>query len=154
MPAPLLPNPRRTSVLWADLLEPDAERRDGWAVCSHPPRLVACGETWDAVVITPLERGLAALDRLSLPREAGYPVLADYIRRQLIVQVPVGTAHHCDAPGSRMLSAETWLLVPDDRYGTASATWLSAPGPLSSRLVDAALLCRALRDLDASFRNG
>ncbi|MDN3056081.1 hypothetical protein PH213_16300 [Streptomyces sp. SRF1] len=86
-----------------------------------------CGLEWDAIVITPLERGLAALARLGLPANRGYPVLADYVRHELIVHVPAGTAHRCTAQGTRSLTTGSWLLVPSGLHGSVSATWLSTP---------------------------
>ncbi|MFD0355662.1 hypothetical protein ACFVHW_18295 [Streptomyces sp. NPDC127110] len=150
MPAPLLPGPR-TTPRWSDLITPDALSRERWASCTRRTELVACGTEWDAVVIAPLERGLAALDRLELPLKAGHPVIADYVRLQLIVLVPAGTGHHCDLPGIRVLRGGTWLLIPSGTHGTAAATWLSPPAPHAPRLVDACRLRTALLHPDPSL---
>ncbi|MFG2291825.1 hypothetical protein [Streptomyces sp. NPDC048603] len=140
---PLVPTPR-TPLPWAALLTPDGTRRASWAGGAHQTELLACGTTWDAVAIAPLEHGLAALDRLGLPLEAGYPVLADYVRRELIVLVPAGTARLCRAPGTRALGHGTWLLVPAGRHGAPSSAWLSEPDHRTPRLVDADRLRDAL----------
>lgn len=116
---------------WASLAEPDAttERLMQYGR-EHSTELVRCGVGWDAVVIAPLERGLAALDVLDVPVEAGFPVLADYFRRELVVQVEVGAAQCLrGVPGIRLLSAGSWLLVPVSRLQCHSAaTWLSSRG--------------------------
>jgi hypothetical protein len=113
-------------------------------------RLAACGVAWDAVVIAPLRRGLAALDVLGLPTHGGYPVLADYTRRELIVQVSVGTGAACeDVPGVRVLTRGAWLLVPTGPHGSYCASWLSTPDPFAARYVDALALREAvLADAD------
>ncbi|MFD8624377.1 hypothetical protein ACFV4E_10815 [Streptomyces hygroscopicus] len=107
-----------------------------------------CGLEWDAIVSTPLERGLAALTRLGLPANRGYPVLADYVRHELIVHVPAGTAHRCTAQGTRSLTTGSWLLVPSGLHGSVSATWLSTPHPIRPRFVDPGELSEALRQVD------
>ncbi|MFI8101008.1 hypothetical protein [Streptomyces sp. NPDC086023] len=142
MPAPPLPHPR-TPVCWTDHLTPDPAHRTTWSACTRRPELVACGTAWDAVV-APLARGLAGLDHLRLPLAGGFPVLADYVRLELIVQVPAGTGHRCAAPGSRVLHKGTWLLVPVGTHSAASATWLSRPDPATPRYVDADRLHHAL----------
>ncbi|MFE1791952.1 hypothetical protein ACFW7J_26765 [Streptomyces sp. NPDC059525] len=106
------------------------------------------------MVIAPLERGLAGLDRLGLPLQAGHPVIADYVRHQLIVLVPAGTGHHCEIPGSRVLRDGKWLLIPADTHGTAAATWLSRPHPHTPRLIDAHRLREALLHSDSSLGTG
>ncbi|WP_051795722.1 hypothetical protein [Streptomyces sp. NRRL S-87] len=150
MPAPLLPSPR-TAPRWSDLLTPDTVCQTRWASCTRQPELVACGTAWDAVVIAPLERGLAGLDRLGLPPGAGYPIVADYVRLHLIVLVRSGTGDRCDIPGTRVLREGTWLLVPADDHGTAAATWLSPPHPHAPLLVDADRLREALLHPDSSL---
>ncbi|WP_062008000.1 hypothetical protein [Streptomyces hygroscopicus] len=107
-----------------------------------------CGLEWDAIVSTPLERGLAALTRLGLPANRGYPVLADYVRHELIVHVPAGTAHRCTAQGTRSLTTGSWLLVPSGLHGSVSATWLSTPHPTRPRFADPGELSEALRQVD------
>ncbi|MDH6624656.1 hypothetical protein M2271_002460 [Streptomyces sp. LBL] len=92
-------------------------------------RFVQCGGGRDAVVISPLQRGLAALDALDLPVEDGYSVFADPSRQELIVVVDEGWVHLWeDTPGVRVLSLSSWLLLPapggDSSY---SAHWLSRP---------------------------
>ncbi|OEV13751.1 hypothetical protein AN218_02125 [Streptomyces nanshensis] len=117
-------------------------------------RLAACGREWDALVITPLARGLAALDVLNVPTDGGYPVLADHTHQQLIVLVPPGTAHAGGAlPGVRVLTRGSWLLVPRGDLGCYLAVWLSSPGP-ERRFVDAKALRAAVSTVDAEQGSG
>ncbi|MER7817416.1 hypothetical protein [Streptomyces sp. NPDC096153] len=133
---------------WAALVDLDAdalaELRTGGS------QLVECGVRWDAVVISPLARGLAALDVLGLPRDAGHPVIADYSRHELIVQVPAGAAFYGGAhiQGIRTLSRGTWLLVPAGPTGSYAAAWLSAPTRHGARYVDPARLREAVHVAD------
>ncbi|MFB9454541.1 hypothetical protein [Streptomyces antimycoticus] len=113
-----------------------------------------CGLEWDAIVIAPLQRGLAALTRLSLPIDRGYPVLADYVRQELIVHVPAGTARRCTAHGTRSLTTGSWLLMPTGQRGSISATWLSTPHPTQPRFVDPGELSDALRHIDQTGSAG
>ncbi|MEU6055924.1 hypothetical protein ABZ829_36535 [Streptomyces xanthochromogenes] len=129
-------------------------------------RFVACGGGRDAVVISPLQRGLAALDALGVPVEDGHSVLADHSRQELIVVVDDGWAHLWEgAPGVRVLSLGAWLLVPvPGTEGSFAAHWLSPPeedipalwrdqeqdpslGSMSAR-VDARKLFDALASID------
>ncbi|MCQ8835809.1 hypothetical protein [Streptomyces malaysiensis] len=110
--------------------------------------MVDCGLEWDAIVITPLKRGLAALTHLALPIDRGYPVLADYVRQELIVHVRAGTARRCTAQGTRSLTTGSWLLMPTGQRGSLSATWLSTPHPTRPRFVDPGELSDALRHVD------
>ncbi|WP_435245137.1 hypothetical protein [Streptomyces tendae] len=93
-----------------------------------PGYLARCGRGRDAVVM-PLARGLAVLDALELPVQDGYSVIADRLRQELIVVVDDGWVHLWDdAPGVRVLSGESWLLVPaPGSDGTWAASWLSQP---------------------------
>ncbi|MFH8343101.1 hypothetical protein [Streptomyces sp. AM6-12] len=115
---------------WGDLLNPDdttlGRLRSGGPGST---RLVLCGGGRDAVVISPLQRGLAALDALELPVEDGYSVLADHSRQELIVVVDDGWAHLWeDTPGVRVLSIGSWLLMPSPGgEGAFAARWLSRP---------------------------
>ncbi|MFF3460436.1 hypothetical protein ACFYXH_40400 [Streptomyces sp. NPDC002730] len=115
---------------WAALLVPDdntlARLR---AARSGATRFVQCGGGRDAVVISPLQRGLAALDALTLPVEDGHTVLADHSRQELIVVVEDGWMHLWEEiPGVRVLSLGAWLLVPvPGSDGSFAATWLSRP---------------------------
>lgn len=116
---------------WAAFLAPDAETlRRLLHARPETTKLTECGRDWDAVVIAPLSRGLAALDVLGLPLERGYPVIADHSRHELIVQVPVGTAWRAEGvQGVRALSRESWILIPAGPTGSYVATWLSRPSP-------------------------
>ncbi|GAA3372026.1 hypothetical protein GCM10017744_101840 [Streptomyces antimycoticus] len=133
---------------WPVLVEPEEATRSSWDSSPYVTRLVDCGLEWDAVIITPLERGLAALTRLGLPMDRGYPVLADYVRQELIVHVPAGTARRCTAQGIRSLTTGSWLLMPTSQRGSSSATWLSPPHPTRPQFVDPGELSDALRQVD------
>lgn len=123
-------NPVTPPPTWGDLLNPDdttlGRLRSGGPGST---RLILCGGGRDAVVISPLQRGLAALDALELPVEDGYSILADHARQELIVVVEDGWAHLWEAtPGVRVLSLGSWLLVPaPGGEGAYSACWLSRP---------------------------
>lgn len=116
--------------LWSDLLSPDddlhARLRAGSADAT---RLVQCGPDRDAVVITPLHRGLAALDTMGLPVTDGHSIIVDYLRHKLTVLVADGrTAHWEGILGVRMLSRDDYLLVPKQgRDGSLTSAWLSRP---------------------------
>ncbi|WP_330334815.1 hypothetical protein OHS33_37100 [Streptomyces sp. NBC_00536] len=133
---------------WAALLNPAPEVLHGlrtgrcvWA---------ACGWSWDAVAIAPLQRGLEALDALPLPLDAGYTVIADHARQELIVYIPCGTGGALDAlQGVRVLGRGTELLVPASRYGTFTAAWLSCThDDEEDHLIDPAQLQTALLAVD------
>ncbi|WP_086708920.1 hypothetical protein [Streptomyces antimycoticus] len=144
---------------WAALLDLDtnthARLRDAG---SGATRFVQCGDGRDAVVITPLQRGLAALDALRLPVEHGHAVLADHSRQELIVIVEEGWTHLWEeARGVRVLSCGDWLLVPTPGFdGSYAATWLSRPreqagsslAGMSAGGVDVRDLYYALNSLD------
>lgn len=86
---------------WSAPVEPEEA---AWSSSPYATRLVDCGVEWDAIVVAPLHRGLAALTLLGLPVDHGYVVLADYVRQELIAHVRAGTAHRCTAPGTRSLT--------------------------------------------------
>ncbi|MFI1869702.1 hypothetical protein [Streptomyces jumonjinensis] len=153
---------RKCPPMWADLcvLAPGTA-----AELSGTPgsasRLLPCGAGRDAVVITPMVRGLAALDSLDLPVGDGLAVLADHVHGELIVIVEGGHLPLWEGmPGVRVLSAGAWLLVPvRGSYGTPAAAWLSRPsddrlgsgrftagGPTTLAEVPAALDVEQLRD--------
>ncbi|MGP9023184.1 hypothetical protein ACT1U9_32870 (plasmid) [Streptomyces sp. BR1] len=127
---------------WARLIDPDAKTSEQLRDASPAATLlVQCGGIRDAVVIAPLQRGLAVLDHLGLPVEDGYSVLADHLRQELIVLVAGGTAPELETTqGVRVLSHGHWLLVPaQGGDGSLAAAWLSRPktaGP-RHRWVDA-----------------
>ncbi|NGN68439.1 hypothetical protein G5C51_31650 [Streptomyces sp. A7024] len=114
--------------------------------------LAAAGETWDAMVIAPLERGLAALDRLDVPFEAGYGVVADYWRHELIVHVTPHAAATTKpvVQGLRTLSSGSWVLMPTNDDGTWQAACLSRPSTASPRNIDADQLRAAVLEVDAA----
>lgn len=140
-----------TAGAWSRLLARDqATRNRLMRAAAHATTLAPVDHRWDAVVITSLRRGLAALDLMGLPMDHGYPVVADYLRQDLIVQVPSGSARDCTASGTRALSAGSWLLLPADpsREGSICSTWLSRPA--GNRYVDVPALCEALKRLDGA----
>ncbi|MFI5867750.1 hypothetical protein [Streptomyces sp. NPDC051546] len=143
---------------WASLLNPDEATLDRLRV-SPAHVLLSVGSAWDtvgggweALVVAPLERGLAALDALGLPLEGGHPVIADHARNELIALVPEGTADRAAAGGPqgvRSLAAGAFLVVPCGPSGAFVAAWLSRPTFGAARYVDAFHLCAAVLDADA-----
>lgn len=134
----------------AHFLTPDNEtERQLRYAGSRAVDLVACGRHWDAVVISPLERGLAALDCLDLPQSDGHAVVADYRRHELIVLVRPGTgsAGPAGVQGVRILSSGSWLLLPCGAGNWEAASLSQAVGALP-RYVDPAALRAALLSVD------
>ncbi|MET9852159.1 hypothetical protein ABZY57_04290 [Streptomyces sp. NPDC006450] len=135
---------------WAALLTPAPEVLD--ALRNGSSSWAACGWSWDAVVIAPLQRGLEALDALPLDPDGGYTVIADHARHELIVYIPCGTGAVLDGvQGVRVLGQGTDLLVPAGRYGTYPAAWLSGPHDTEAEvehLIDPARLKAALLAVD------
>ncbi|MET8703653.1 hypothetical protein ABZW10_33100 [Kitasatospora sp. NPDC004723] len=130
-----------SAAAWSGLAAPDAETSLRLRYPTREPaaELVPCGREWDAVVL-PLDRGLTALDSLGLAPGDGYPVIADYTRRELVVLVPVGTGRTVEGvPDVRVLTEGAWLLVPVGDAGHCAAAWLGSPGP-EGRFVDPAAL--------------
>ncbi|MEH0424742.1 hypothetical protein [Streptomyces sp. B21-083] len=137
---------------WAALLDLDS---DTYARLRYAGRsatdMVAVGQAWDtvpegweALAVAPLARGLAALDCLGVPLDAGFPVIADHGRSELIVLVEAGGAHPlAELQGVRVLRRGTsFLLVPFGPQGGYNAAWLSRPTQGMARYVDPS----ALRD--------
>ncbi|MFD3715972.1 hypothetical protein [Streptomyces sp. NPDC058677] len=141
-----------TASGWVDSFRnPDAEmERRLSAGGTSATALTAAGTSWDAVVVAPLERGLAALDALDVPLDAGYGVYADYRRQELIVHVAPGTAAAgvADVQGVRVLSRGSWVLMPTNDDGTWEAATLSRPTGFRPRYVDPARLCAAVLAAD------
>ncbi|MER7316256.1 hypothetical protein [Streptomyces halstedii] len=137
---------------WAALLDLDADTYERLRYAGRSATdLVAVGQAWDtvsegweALAIAPLARGLAALDCLGVPLDAGFPVIADHSRSELIVLVEAGAAGPLgELQGVRALRAgTTFLLVPFGPQGAYHAAWLSRPTAGMARYVDPA----ALRD--------
>lgn len=129
------PDPTR----WSALAEPSQAVIGATRSRLANTTMTSCGVTADAVVIAPLARGLAALDVLYLPMSQGYRVIADYIRQELIVEIPCGdgAALH-GLQGVRVLGEGGWLLTSARPPGVLSAAWLShsknAAGLDASRL--------------------
>lgn len=123
-------SPKDVAPTWAALHVPDVYTHARLCEAGRgSTRFVACGGGRDAVVISPLQRGLAALDALNLPVENGLSVLADHSRQELIVVVEDGWVHLWEGvPGVRVLSLGSWLLVPvPGTVGSFAAHWLSCP---------------------------
>ncbi|MFD7867591.1 hypothetical protein [Streptomyces sp. NPDC059783] len=124
------------TTTWQRLAQPSDRLLSQWR---HRPELTyweACGRRWDAVAITPISLGLAALSALRISPRRGYPVLADHLRGCLYVLVPPGTGiTAAGLPGVRVLGTGHQLLVPAPGAGSPAAHWISAPG-------DGALLVR------------
>ncbi|WP_050502314.1 hypothetical protein [Streptomyces monomycini] len=159
-------SPKQTTPTWGALLDPDAATYKRLRAAGRgATQLVQCGGGRDAVVIAPLQRGLAALDAMDLPVTDGYAVLADHIRQELIVLVEGGRAAAWKGvAGVRVLSRGSWLLAPArGRDGALASAWLSQPagpspawgdtgsGPCLSGVrvaVDVRALCDALATID------
>ncbi|MEW1551500.1 hypothetical protein [Streptomyces tsukubensis] len=139
---------------WTDHLDPSDEALA--ALRGGVTRLADCGVHWDAVIITPLARGLAALDILGLGLDDGHMVIADRNRQELAVLVPAGSgALGGGAPqGVRLLSTGSWLLVPDMHPGSWAASWLSGPYRGETIYVEVAPLLAAVTAADAERLDG
>lgn len=92
-------------------------------------RWISCGKDWDAVAITPMERGLDVLAALRISPRRGALVLADHLRGTLYVMVEPGSGGVlASLPEVRVLSGGSELLMPatyDD--STAAADLISYP---------------------------
>jgi hypothetical protein len=133
------------STAWRDLADP-GQVRSQWDDPENNTVFVPCGQRWDALIVTSLDRGLHALDILQLPTGGDSPVLGDYVRRELILLVPPGTGHRCTATGTRVLTTGSWLVMPA-KPGTsvAVATWLGTRG--GRRLLDVRQIQQALSQI-------
>ncbi|MFD7338756.1 hypothetical protein ACFV98_22510 [Streptomyces violascens] len=123
-------SPESIPPMWAAMLVPDDHILARLRSAGHgATRFVRCSGGRDAVVISPLQRGLSALDALGLPVEDGHAVLVDRSRHELIVIVDDGWMHVWDeVPGARVLPFGAWLLVPAHGCdGSLAAHWLSRP---------------------------
>ncbi|MGW1037852.1 hypothetical protein ACWD4Z_37410 [Streptomyces antibioticus] len=120
---------KASTTTWQRLAQPSDRLLARWR---HRPELThweACGRGWDAVAITPISLGLAALAALRISPRRGYPVLADHLRDQLYVLVPPGTGKAAAGlAGVRVLGTGHQLLVPRPGAGSPAAHWISAPG--------------------------
>ena len=142
---------KTTPAGWvASFLDPDDEMKRRLSV-GGTTDLTEAGKTWDAVVVAPLERGLAALDSLDVPLNSGYGVYADYRRHELIVHVAPGSGAEgrIDVQGVRVLSRGSWVLMPRSGDGTWEAACLSRPTALFPRYVDPVELGASLLAVDA-----
>ncbi|MGW8730555.1 hypothetical protein ACWGNF_31515 [Streptomyces sp. NPDC055808] len=134
---------------WHELARPTAQKRAGWERGNNCTRRVACGVSWDAVSIAPMETGLAALVAMRAGTCRGYPVLADHLRDVLYVLVATSSGSACaDVPGVRVLSEGHQLLMPSTEFdGTAVADWVSSPREQPPALVAADRLAAHLWEL-------
>lgn len=109
---------------------------------------MTCGQTWDAVAISPISHGLDALAAMRVSPRRGYPVLADHLRDQLYVLVPRGTGHQAAGlPGVRVLGDGFQLLMPAAEHGSAVAHWVSPPREVPPPLIRPDRLTHHLRAL-------
>lgn len=132
-------SPKQTTPTWSARLGPDAETYQRLRTAGPgATQLVQCGGSREAVVIVPLQRGLAALDAMGLPVADGHAVLADHLRQELIVLVAGGRAGTWEGiAGVRVLSRGCWLLAPaPGRDGSLASAWLSQPQGPSPRWGD------------------
>ncbi|MEU9349177.1 hypothetical protein AB0D74_49070 [Streptomyces sp. NPDC048278] len=143
---------KRAPRTWHDLAAATAKKRDLWLqtgsrVLNHT-EFVACGLDWDAVAVRPIQLGLDALVAMQLGTRRGYRVLADHLRDELYVLVPVGNADDFTGlPGVRVLSRGHQLLMPRTPEHTSQvADWVGTPGETLA-LVDPQRLAARLQDL-------
>ncbi|MER7938816.1 MULTISPECIES: hypothetical protein [unclassified Streptomyces] len=147
---------KRAPRTWHDLAAATDKKRDLWLqtgarVLNHT-EFVACGLDWNAVAVRPIQRGLDALVALQLDTRHGYRVLADHLRDELYVLVPVGNADDFTGlPGVRVLSRGHQLLMPRTPEHTSQvADWVGTPGETLA-LVDPERLAARLQDLAAAL---
>ncbi|MEV6048798.1 hypothetical protein [Streptomyces xanthochromogenes] len=138
------------TATWSDLGQITDDKREWWRRQSGRTDWMACGVTWDAVSISPMPVGLAALSAARTDPRGGYMVLADHVKNVLYVLVPPGTGNACEGiVGVRVLSRGYQLLVPErPEHSTIAADWISHPaGDKPARLVQAEQFAAHLRDL-------
>ncbi|MEV7416483.1 hypothetical protein [Streptomyces sp. NPDC089919] len=143
---------KSSSPTWHTQAAVTDERRERWRTAPCGSGWVPCGRAWDALAISPLERGLDALAVLRISPRRGYPVLADHIQDVLYVMVPPGTGHlAAGVPGVRVLSTGAELVVPwGPPHGSPSAHWVSPPREDPPPLVRAEELADVLQCLGAA----
>ncbi|MFD4483335.1 hypothetical protein ACFWPU_45550 [Streptomyces sp. NPDC058471] len=133
---------------WHRLGQPTDRLRVLWLRGSDRTQWLTCGQTWDAVAITPISHGLDVLAAMRVSPRRGYPVLADHLRDQLYVLVPPGTGHAAvGLPGVRVLGDGFQLLVPTTTHGSAVAHWVSRPRVTPAPLIRPDRLAHHLRAL-------
>jgi hypothetical protein len=133
---------------WHRLAQPTDRLRALWVRGSDRTRWVSCGQSWDAVAISPISRGLDALVAMQVSPRRGYPVLADHLRDQLYVLVPPGTGRAAAGlPGVRVLGDGFQLLMPATEHGSPTAHWVSPPCEGPARLIHPDRLTHHLRAL-------
>ncbi|WP_189780152.1 hypothetical protein [Streptomyces tauricus] len=141
---------KRSTPTWHELAQPSTAKRARWARGMDRNRWISCGKDWDAVAITPMDRGLAVLAALRVSPQRGALVLADHLRGTLYVMVAPGSGGVlAGLPEVRVLSGGSELLMPatyDD--STAVADLISYPrGGASPALIPADRLAQGLRGL-------
>lgn len=143
---------KRPARTWHTLAAATDQKRDRWIqtgsrVMNHT-EFVACGIEWDAIAVQPIQLGLDALVAMQLGTRRGYRVVADHLRDELYVLVPVDHADHFTGlPGVRVLSRGHQLLMPrTPEHSSQVADWVGAPGETLA-LVDPRRLAERLQDL-------
>ena len=120
---------KRSTPTWHELAQPGTGKRARWVRGLNRTRWIPCGKEWDAVAITPMERGLEVLASLRIGPRRGVLVLVDHLRGVLYVMVAPGSGDVlAGLPGVRVLSGGSELLMPatyDD--STAVADLISHP---------------------------
>ncbi|MFL4910919.1 hypothetical protein ACJ6WF_49480 [Streptomyces sp. MMS24-I2-30] len=122
-------SPKRSAPSWHELAQPGTGKRAQWARGLNRTRWFPCGRAFDAVAVTPMDRGLDVLTKLRIHPRRGCLVLADHVRNVLYVMVPPGTGHVLTGlPGVRVLSDGSELLMPATYSdSTAAADLISHP---------------------------
>lgn len=133
---------------WHRLAQPTDRLRALWVRGDDRTRWMTCGQSWDAVAISPISLGLDALVAMRVSPRRGYPVLADHLRDQLYVLVPPGTGHvAAGLPGVRVLGDGYQLLMPASEHGSPVAHWVSPPRDVPPPLIRPDRLTHHLRAL-------
>ncbi|MFF1560945.1 hypothetical protein [Streptomyces sp. NPDC058279] len=135
----------KSATTWHEQAAVSDQRLQRWRFGFGGAGWVHCGQSWDALAISPITLGLDALSALRLSPRSGYPVLADHVRGVLYVMVAPGTATSVEnPPRARGLSVGHHLLVPYAEPGTPSAHWVSAPREEPPLLLRADLISSVL----------
>lgn len=150
-------SPKRSTPTWHDLAQPSPGKQARWVRGLNRTRWIPCGKEWDAVAITPMERGLDVLVSQRISPKRGALVLVDHLRGVLYVMVAPGSGDVlAGLPGVRVLSGGSELLMPaayDD--STAAADLISWPrGGKAPALIPGDRLAQGLRGLPVDAPEG